>query len=44
MTLELILVQKLVLRNKQFCNLSEVVVRPDDTEETLKESRDSYNI
>jgi ribonucleoside-triphosphate reductase (thioredoxin) len=28
---------EIVLRNKQFCNLSEVVVRPDDTEETLKE-------
>jgi ribonucleoside-triphosphate reductase len=28
---------EIVLRNKQFCNLSEVVVRPDDTEESLKE-------
>ena len=28
---------EIVLRNKQFCNLSEVVVRPDDTEKTLKE-------
>ena len=28
---------EIVLRNKQFCNLSEVVVRPEDTEETLKE-------
>ena len=28
---------EIVLRNKQFCNLSEVVVRPNDTEETLKE-------
>ncbi len=28
---------EIVLRNKQFCNLSEVVVRPDDTKETLKE-------
>ena len=28
---------EIVLRNKQFCNLSEVVVRPDDTEETIKE-------
>ena len=27
---------EIVLRNKQFCNLSEVVVRPDDTEETFK--------
>ena len=28
---------EIVLRNKQFCNLSEVVVRPEDTEKTLKE-------
>ena len=28
---------EIVLRNKQFCNLSEVVVRPNDTEETLRE-------
>ena len=28
---------EIVLRNKQFCNLSEVGVRPDDTEKTLKE-------
>ena len=28
---------EIVLRNKQFCNLSDVVVRPDDTEKTLKE-------
>jgi ribonucleoside-diphosphate reductase alpha chain len=26
---------EIILRNKQFCNLSEVVVRSDDTEETL---------
>ena len=28
---------EIVLRNKQFCNLSEVVIRPDDDEETLEE-------
>jgi len=28
---------EIILRNKQFCNLSEVVARPDDTPETLKE-------
>lgn len=27
---------EIVLRNKQFCNLSEVVVRPEDTLDTLK--------
>ena len=27
---------EIVLRNKQFCNLTEVVARPDDTEETLQ--------
>ena len=26
---------EIILRNKQFCNLTEVVVRPDDTEDTL---------
>jgi ribonucleoside-diphosphate reductase alpha chain len=28
---------EIILRSNQFCNLSEVVVREDDTEETLKE-------
>lgn len=28
---------EIVLRNKQFCNLTEVIVRPDDTLDTLKE-------
>ena len=28
---------EIILRSNQFCNLSEVVVRPDDTLETLKE-------
>ena len=28
---------EIILRNREFCNLSEVVVRPNDTEETLKE-------
>jgi ribonucleoside-diphosphate reductase alpha chain len=27
---------EIILRDKQFCNLSEVIVRKDDTEETLK--------
>ena len=27
---------EIILRSKQFCNLSEVIVRPDDTLETLK--------
>ena len=28
---------EIILRSREFCNLSEVVVRPTDTEETLKE-------
>ncbi|WKZ20138.1 MAG: ATP cone domain-containing protein [Candidatus Jettenia sp. CY-1] len=28
---------EIILRSKQFCNLSEVVARPDDTETTLRE-------
>jgi ribonucleoside-diphosphate reductase alpha chain len=28
---------EIILRNKQFCNLTEVVVRPEDTLDTLKE-------
>ncbi len=28
---------EIILRNREFCNLSEVVVRPDDTKETLLE-------
>ncbi|OHA88653.1 MAG: ribonucleoside-triphosphate reductase [Candidatus Zambryskibacteria bacterium RIFCSPHIGHO2_01_FULL_43_27] len=28
---------EIILKSKQFCNLSEVVVRPEDTEETLME-------
>jgi len=27
---------EIILRDRQFCNLSEIVVRPDDTEKTLK--------
>ena len=28
---------EIILRDKEFCNLTEVVIRPDDTPETLKE-------
>lgn len=28
---------EILLRDREFCNLSEVVIRPDDTEKTLKE-------
>ena len=35
MSLEQTLCSEIILRDREFCNLSEVVVRPNDTEETL---------
>ena len=34
---------EIILRDREFCNLSEVVVRPNDTEETLFEESRTCN-